>query len=243
MNFSSRCLDIMSNHEKGTCEWFLTQSEFQDWIAGKSKTLFCRGMPGAGKSVIAAVVEGYLRNKFAQDDVAVTCVFCNRQESAGIYSQSTTNLLGSIIRQFGLDKNNHLVDLQDLRVRFRDRTRDSLNKEFRLFLQTMVSEYKRVFCVVDGLDECEPEIREELVEILSHLNPQVNLLFTSRDISDFEMDLPKLVISEVDAKPRDLSIYVDARIRSSNTLKKHLHGDASLRRKLEESIMATSQGM
>jgi hypothetical protein len=57
------------------------------------------------------------------------------------------------------------------------------------------------------------------------------------------MDLPELVVSEIDAKPQDLAVYVDARIRSSKILKKHLHGDHSLRSKIEQSVITTSQGM
>jgi hypothetical protein len=136
-----------------------------------------------------------------------------------------------------------VTGLQDFRDRFRDRARDTLSKEYRLLSEKIVSGYKSVFCVVDGLDECEPEVREELVETLGHLSPHVSILFTSRDISNFETDQSEMIVVEIDAKPQDLAIYVDARIRSSTTLKKHLQGDASLRRKLEESIMVTSQGM
>ncbi|KAH7407373.1 hypothetical protein BKA64DRAFT_415188 [Cadophora sp. MPI-SDFR-AT-0126] len=48
-------VDTLSQQENGTGEWIFASSEFQDWVSGSKKTLWCWGQPGAGKTVLAYV--------------------------------------------------------------------------------------------------------------------------------------------------------------------------------------------
>lgn len=57
--------DLMANEFQklpGTCQWFLQRGAFQQWCnATTSKTLWLRGRPGAGKSVLASHVVSHLQ--------------------------------------------------------------------------------------------------------------------------------------------------------------------------------------
>jgi hypothetical protein len=52
--------DFMDRHQTGTGKWFLQDSKFQGWIQSNSATLFCPGIPGAGKTIMAALVVDHL---------------------------------------------------------------------------------------------------------------------------------------------------------------------------------------
>ncbi|KAG8825907.1 hypothetical protein FRC18_010190, partial [Serendipita sp. 400] len=53
INFFARQNEIFSTRQPDTGTWLLESSEFQKWKSGEAKTLWCVGMPGAGKTVMA----------------------------------------------------------------------------------------------------------------------------------------------------------------------------------------------
>ena len=49
--FTDRHNDSISRRKKGTGGWILETDQFKAWLDGKAPTLWCPGMPGAGKSI------------------------------------------------------------------------------------------------------------------------------------------------------------------------------------------------
>jgi Cdc6-like AAA superfamily ATPase len=218
-------------------------AEFKAWLNGTPRTLFCQGMPGAGKTVMASTIVHHLQTTFPAGEVGIACIYCSRQETQGAYQHSTTNLLGAIIRQFEESRPSDLLELKELRARFRDRRRGNLLSSFTSILKTRMAGYTRAFLVVDGLDECSSDTRDELLRVLQQLDPKVNLALTSRDITTQEADFENLIRVEIRAQPEDLTEYVNARIQSSQYLRKHIEGDAKLRTTLHASIEMMVNGM
>ncbi|KAH8719357.1 nucleoside phosphorylase domain-containing protein [Phaeosphaeriaceae sp. PMI808] len=96
-NFRAQQQDIISQRQKGTSQWFLDSVEFQEWLQGPNKTLFCPGIPGAGKTMMVAVAIDFLyREKKKRDSIGIACLFCNYKAQA---DQSAVNLLASILKQ------------------------------------------------------------------------------------------------------------------------------------------------
>ena len=89
---------VSDRAEKGCGEWFLTSAGFLSWMASKDKPLWCWGIPGAGKTVLASITVNQLRrggNEVIKNNrgVAVTYIKYNDPE------QTLENLLGSLLRQ------------------------------------------------------------------------------------------------------------------------------------------------
>ncbi|KAJ7203153.1 hypothetical protein GGX14DRAFT_652710 [Mycena pura] len=55
LNFFQRQGDIFRTWEQGTGEWLLSHPDFKNWESGSTKVLWCRGIPGAGKTVLSYV--------------------------------------------------------------------------------------------------------------------------------------------------------------------------------------------
>ncbi|KAF8153463.1 hypothetical protein K438DRAFT_372660 [Mycena galopus ATCC 62051] len=53
INFFQQHADISQMREKGTGGWLLADPVFKKWESGSGSTLWCRGIPGAGKTVLA----------------------------------------------------------------------------------------------------------------------------------------------------------------------------------------------
>lgn len=55
-NYSSQHNDYLSRRQQGTGQWLLDSGEYQDWLSTDKQTLFCPGIPGAGKTILTAIV-------------------------------------------------------------------------------------------------------------------------------------------------------------------------------------------
>ncbi|RYO87951.1 hypothetical protein DL766_010235 [Monosporascus sp. MC13-8B] len=56
--------DYFSRRQAGTGEWLLDSTEYQAWLKTDGQTLFCPGIPGAGKTILASVVIENIDGRF-----------------------------------------------------------------------------------------------------------------------------------------------------------------------------------
>jgi len=87
--------DFLSRRQQGTGQWLLDSKEFKDWLGKTKQTLFCPGMPGAGKTIITSVVVYHLHIIFQNDPaVGIAYLYCNFQQQQ---NQKALNLLLSLL--------------------------------------------------------------------------------------------------------------------------------------------------
>jgi len=88
--------DYINRRQLGTGQWLLDSVEYQDWLKSK-QTLFCPGIPGAGKTILTAIVVDDLTTRFSSDPTTgVAYIYCNfrRQDE-----QKAEDLLASLLKQ------------------------------------------------------------------------------------------------------------------------------------------------
>jgi hypothetical protein len=163
--------------------------------------LFCDGIPGAGKTVMASVVIHDLAERFQGDaDVGFAFIYFNfrRQDD-----QTTENMLSSLMKQLAWS----LYPLPDeICTLFRQHkpkgvTRPSLT-EILNCLEAVVGRYKRVYVVVDALDEYQStdNSRDDFLSaLLALLHSQgINIFATSRpipEVTNVFVDFPSVRIA------------------------------------------------
>src|ERR1700753_2552666 len=86
--------NYVSQRQRGTGKWFLASANFQCWLEADNRTLFCPGIPGAGKTFITSIVIDYLHNNYQNSNVAY--IYCNIGQHG---KQTPESLLGSILKQ------------------------------------------------------------------------------------------------------------------------------------------------
>ncbi|TVY13189.1 hypothetical protein LARI1_G009203 [Lachnellula arida] len=152
INFMSQQNDFIARRQEGTGTWLLDSTGYQSWRETKNKTLFCPGIPGAGKTILTSIVVDELTARFANDPtIGITYIYCNfrRQDE-----QKIDGLLASLLKQLAESRLSLLVIMKELYNRHETkRTRPSL-KEVSDALQAVTASYSRVFIIVDALDEC-----------------------------------------------------------------------------------------
>jgi Cdc6-like AAA superfamily ATPase len=105
--YASQQSDVLGRRHAGTGQWLLDSEEFMTWSSNRGQTLFCPGIPGAGKTVLTSVVVDELQAKF-QDNSGIGIAyfyfdFRRREE------QRPEKVLASILRQL-LQKHASIPD-------------------------------------------------------------------------------------------------------------------------------------
>ncbi|KAL8893509.1 MAG: hypothetical protein Q9192_005193 [Flavoplaca navasiana] len=69
--------DLIKRTQEGTGQWFVDSPEVARWLKVARTTLFCPGIPGAGKTMIAAIAIDHLLKLAQSSSHGVAYVYCN----------------------------------------------------------------------------------------------------------------------------------------------------------------------
>lgn len=216
--------DYIRRRQPGTGQWLLESAEYRDWLKSNRQTLFCPGIPGAGKTILTAVVINDLTMKcHTNETIGLAYIYCNfRRED----EQKAENLLASILKQLAQCQSSLPESVKELYKRHKNRrTWPSLDELLRA-LQFVVIAYSRVFFVVDALDECQASdgCRKVFLSQLFDLQKKcpVNIFATARPIPEITQKFNGLTL-EVRAHESDVRKYLEGRISQteSKILKEH----------------------
>lgn len=189
--------------------------EFVEWLEGKTKTLFCPGIPGAGKTIITSIAVDCLNRTFRHGDASlgyktgVAYLYCNygRQNEEGL-----DNLLASLLAQLVLEQ---VIIPKNIRAWYDNprQTRPPLDK-ISEELCSVITNYSRVFIVVDALDEYRNEdIRQALLAEIFKLQglSDTRLMVTFRPNIKPEFT-GSMATLEIRAYEEDVERYLKRRI-------------------------------
>ncbi|KAJ7088352.1 hypothetical protein C8R44DRAFT_751918 [Mycena epipterygia] len=238
LNFFLRQADIFNSRQPGTGQWLLEHDLFKEWKSGTDNVIWCRGMPGAGKTVLVSIVVDHLRTQLESYNIGVAVIYLNHKESD---AYSPANLLASLWRQLVLRKPIG-SNVHELYEKHREpRTRPSLT-EAHAVLDSIIANYSNVFILIDALDEYPEAQRDVLLGRLSMLGSSVNLLVTSR----LHITLNRSIFFEkleIRAREVDIRKYLEGQIMKSPRLSKHIQNSPDLREAMEARIVQRSDGM
>ncbi|KAJ7118105.1 hypothetical protein C8R44DRAFT_189884 [Mycena epipterygia] len=238
LNFFLRQADIFNGHQPGTGEWLLDHDVFKKWKSGTGNTIWCRGMPGAGKTVLVSIVVDNLRTGLESQNVGVAVIYLNHKETD---AHSPSKLLASLWRQLVFRKPIWSTVYQLYEKHHEPRTRPALDEDQAL-LCSIIADYSKVFILVDALDEYPEVQRDVLLRLLCTLGPTVNLLVTSR--SHIAIDhVTSFEPLEIRAREVDIRKYLEGQILKSSRLSKHIQKSPDLRETIEAKIIQRSDGM
>jgi hypothetical protein len=211
INYAHQQHDFLSRRQPGTGQWLLDSPEFQTWLQADEKMLFCPGIPGAGKTIITAIVIDRLINQYRSNpNIGIAYVYCNFRRKD---EQKLNDLLASLLKQLSETKPSLPDAMRDLYNRHRaHRTRPSAN-ELSKALQSVSDSYSKVFVVVDALDECQMSegCRVRFIQECCALQGQcrAKLFMTSRFLPEITERFNKEDSLEIRATKDDIKRYVE----------------------------------
>ncbi|KAF7545580.1 hypothetical protein G7Z17_g9068 [Cylindrodendrum hubeiense] len=214
VEYAAQQSDFIGRRQRGTGQWLLDSPEFKAWLSTAKQTLFCPGIPGAGKTILTSIVIEELTARFRNnEDVGVAYLYCNfrRQDE-----QKAEDLLLSLLKQLSQGMASiprSVVLLHDKHKELQ--TRPSF-EEISGALQSVADLYSRSFIVIDALDECQTSggCRTRLLEEILSLKAKcgTNFFVTSRSIPEINEWFNGGLSLEIRASPDDVRRYVDGHI-------------------------------
>jgi hypothetical protein len=215
IDYASQQNDYLTRRQPGTGQWLLDSTEYQTWVSTSQQTLFCPGIPGAGKTILTSIVIDRLSARFQNDtDIGIAYVYFNYKQN--IDKQNVDNLLSSLLKQLSQERPSLPDSVKALHDRHTNkRTRPSIDELSRA-LQSVAAMYSRVFIIVDALDECQASdgCRARFLSEIFTLQAKTgaNLFATSRHISNIEKEFEGSTLLEICASEEDVRRYLDGHV-------------------------------
>jgi NACHT domain len=203
--------DFIHRRQAGTGQWLLDSEEFQAWLTSDKETLFCPGIPGAGKTILTSIVVEELATRFSNDPtIGIAYIYCNFRRQG---EQKIDDLLVSLLKQLAESQSSPPGTVKDLYDRHKTkRTRPSLG-EISRSLQAVAALYSRVFIIVDALDECQvsdscrPKFLSNIFDLQA--KTRAKLFATSRFIPEITEKFNEGIWLEIQASSQDVQRYID----------------------------------
>ncbi|KAJ5674215.1 hypothetical protein N7462_009654 [Penicillium macrosclerotiorum] len=209
-----------ASHLAGTGTWLTATQVYQQWHSGDNGLLWIKGIPGSGKSVMAASIIKQLQ----KENVPVIYFFfrqiieANHKPIAALRDWLCQILTYSPPLQTKLSK--YIA---------KERSLDSLSPaDLWSDLMLALRDLPKAFCVTDALDEMDlgnDGFLKNLVDLGQWCPKNIKVLMTSRPISRLETTLRPFPIHQIRLEEslvdQDIAAYVQHQLRSYSVAKEN----------------------
>ncbi|EGO03310.1 hypothetical protein SERLA73DRAFT_149665 [Serpula lacrymans var. lacrymans S7.3] len=240
LNFRQTQSNIYGNRREGTGDWVLDNEVFKEWQTGCAKTMWCPGIPGTGKTVLASYIINFLTEKYNTPDVAVAYIYCNYKEQS---TQTVYDLVASLLKQLVQDHSSTFTRVASQYQSYRQQGYRPTIQQVHNTLMSEIKQFQQVFVVVDALDEIteSDNKRYDLLNKLRSLG--CSLLVTSREMDSIRKALRNVPYMHIRAHDDDIRRYIEGRILPGTLLYELINGDPPLREEIIECIIKRAGGM
>ncbi|KAH8744672.1 ankyrin repeat-containing domain protein [Diaporthe sp. PMI_573] len=185
------------------CHWIIFEENFEDWAYGPHGVLTMYGVVGCGKTSTAAYVTKYLREEAR---APVLAYYCTQQED-----DELRLILCSLTYQLLQAKTELKEKFKDWSEKRQAVTLDKPSNKPAVLAEFLCSSLQnsreQVFIVLDGLDECEEDVRSALLVLFRDLisnGAMVKLFVSSRQRDDI---LQTLSSSETTEEAHQIPLF------------------------------------
>ncbi|KAI5839056.1 ankyrin repeat-containing domain protein [Morchella snyderi] len=212
---------IYSKRHGNTGKWFLESTEVQEWLEGLESTLlWCYGNPGVGKSVLTSTLLESIKTKYEHDNaIGIACFYFSFQITV---NQEPQDVLRVWIKQLCRRMDELPGALCALYKACVDDDMKPKRCQLEDIFQKVVNHFKQVFLVIDALDECGKESRNDLVNYLGQVScrSSCKIFIASRREVDIERNILSAKFAvlpiQVTKVDEDIAVYVDHELESRN---------------------------
>ncbi|TIC94240.1 Vegetative incompatibility protein HET-E-1 [Colletotrichum higginsianum] len=225
--------------------WLTRLPEFQHWLSTPDSRLWLKGIPGAGKTVLAASIIEETLGK-STETTSSAFFFCDYKSTD---TQKPENILGALVYQLAIQKEEAYERLE----RFYEELHPSNGlprvasaTSLERVLKDITEMYDHVYLVVDGLDECG-KLADDVVEIFSGISEDtdnVSMALLSRDEDHIRNYLVEnFVPLEIAAHKEDITEYVTSEIEERTRNRRLRIDGAELKAEILHGLIDGAKGM
>ncbi|KAL9042441.1 MAG: hypothetical protein Q9214_003780, partial [Letrouitia sp. 1 TL-2023] len=232
---------VSSGRAKGTCLWFLKDSNFVNWRDGDatSKILLIHGVPGCGKTVLVSLVIDELA-KLSRERIGLAYVYFDHSQYE---SHGAEGIMASIVKQLCLKSVQLPKSIKRMFQQHRHNNSRPKLDELEASFQDLKNDMSIIYLVIDAIDECESVQRRILMDCLRKLGAwyKVKIFISCRSYLLQSIENRFLATSiEVEAQPSDLEICISTALEKSDALNET---DAEFRDQLIDKLVLGANKM
>ncbi|KAJ5175432.1 uncharacterized protein N7482_001309 [Penicillium canariense] len=213
--------NVKDKRTPGTGQWLLHHKDFCNWERKTGSALFVlQGTAGTGKTYLTSTVIDYLETFLTNPpkDEGFAFFYCDKNEPSRAQAQS---ILQSYVRQLSTTASNPespQIKLQETYSENREKGSTFTLDQCKKQILASLGIYQKTTLVVDAMDECSPESRDELIEALKEFVAQskkpVKIFISSRPDPDIQRQLEDAPGLSVDASDNqeDIRSYLQGQI-------------------------------
>jgi Cdc6-like AAA superfamily ATPase len=242
VEYGNKHSELQHRRQLGTGQWLLESDSYQKWLETSKQTLFCPGIPGAGKTMLTSIViDDLIKKREADPSIGLAFLYCDFESRN---EQKARDLLTSLLEQLTRGQSLLPTVVEDLYKHHKEnRTRPSFNEILEV-LQSVVSISSRVFIIIDALDECQDADRSRsqfLNEIFSlQTKCGANIFATSRFIPEITDRFKQSISVEIRASDEDIQKYLEGHMDELRSFVQH---DQQLQAEIKTKISDSVGGM
>ncbi|KAH6887863.1 hypothetical protein BKA70DRAFT_1164372, partial [Coprinopsis sp. MPI-PUGE-AT-0042] len=241
-NFRKIHQDMLAKATPGTGMWLLKGEKFSLWLEanGDLKILWGSGIPGAGKTVLAALVIDILEAmaREAGRNFCVAYVYIRYSDRT---ETTVRSVLEGFVKQIVERHPDVLPIVQNVYAQHVcDGTQPTESQLLGLLRQ--LRDHVATTFVLDALDEAPTGIQLDLVKALASLNCKI--FITSRPLRAVEEQFPGAHRFSINAHEGDIDLLIKKKLESSADLQAlFVKADSSLREEIVDTIKQKCGGM
>ncbi|KAL7918451.1 hypothetical protein ACQKWADRAFT_323791 [Trichoderma austrokoningii] len=217
--------DKVGDRTPGTLGWFLQNHLYQSWKSAESSSgLWIQGSPGQGKTMLAKFILDKLEESVPNCDVPSAVIYFFFYDQDEIYRTAGGAMRSLIIQLLHLAPEAFQTVTEVFDIESPSISDNSLRHILKALLQ--VPQLGTIYCVIDGLDECQNDAwRKMLLDLIignlrssstrrrsSSSIPMLKTVFTSRPTVDIHGELHHLPNIQPKANHADLEIFIKSKV-------------------------------
>lgn len=230
-DYGTQHSDFLLRRQLGTGQWLLNSDEYQAWLNSGKQTLFCPGIPGAGKTILTSIVVDDLITRSEKDTTTgIAYIYCNFRRKD---EQKIEDLLASLLKQLAGGRFSLPGNVKELYDGHKKKGTWPSSDEISRALHSTAALFSRLFVIVDAIDECQVSdgCRSKLLSEIFNLQAKfdVNIFVTSRFSPEIEEWFESCVKLEIRATEEDIRTFLNhqmsprrAFLRKNQTLQEEI---------------------
>lgn len=238
VDYSPQHQGFISRRQEGTGQWFLRSPEFQAWLNNDEQTLFCPGIPGAGKTIIAAIVIDHLLASFQHGPhTGIAEIYCNFQRQN---DQTVEKILANLLKQLAQRQSSLPRTVHDLYEEYEKHGTPPSLRQITAALRSTAVAFKRIFFIIDALDECQGLAQTKLLYELFNLHTKIgaNIFATSRINDIIRGRFDGCATLEISASNEDVLAYLNGQF----SLQRPSAINEDIQEKIRDVVLKTAGG-
>ncbi|KAK1252195.1 hypothetical protein MKX08_003382 [Trichoderma sp. CBMAI-0020] len=215
--------DKVGDRTPGTLNWFLRNDLYRDWeSADSSSSLWIQGSPGQGKTMLAKFILDTLEESVPSSEIPSAVIYFFFYDQDESYRTSGAAMRSLIKQLLNLAPDSFQIVTQTFDIESSDISDNSLRDILKDLLQ--MSQLSIIYCVIDGLDECQNDgSRKMLLDLITSNHrqtstrrkrsvPTLKTILTSRPTVDIHGELYHLPNIQLKANHEDLEIFIKNKV-------------------------------